>query len=461
MRSCLFGLLVPFTIACNSILGNGNNYLLTPDGGAGTSGLSGAGTAGSGSASAGSSNAGSGDSSSESGAAGLGGTVASAGAGGTAGGSPPACSSGDTRCSMLVPETCVDGQWEDAAACAGGCVAGACTPCEPGAKNCSDATAQSCDETGNWVNEQVCSICTDGVCSGSCTPGNLQCAANNVLQKCDGTGTWVTDQTCPFVCVSSTTPASCGGKCKPNTTQCADVYTPQTCDGTGNWQTVACSFACSASTHLCTGVCRPNATEACGACGDGTATCGQTGQWGSCQGGTSPGTYYRDSDGDGYGNPNAAVSNCGLPAGYTTNASDCCDSDVRAFPGQSAWFTVVNGCNSWDYNCSGGNETEYAPLVAPASGSESCTAACGAAPFAFPCWATNQDAVAENQISQGSCQGTVPMVLCSGQAGGACGGSVDIVPISWCPAGGNDCCANGCCEPTNGLTRNTIAQGCH
>jgi hypothetical protein len=35
------------------------------------------------------------------------------------------------------------------------------------------------------------------------------------------------------------------------------------------------------------------------------------------------------------------------------------------------------------------------------------------------------------------------------------------VPISWCPAGGNDCCANGCCEPTNGLTRNTIAQGCH
>ncbi len=71
--------------------------------------------------------------------------------------------------------------------------------------------------------------------------------------------------------------------------------------------------------------------------------------WGSSTppGGVTPGTdcndanaainpatvWYRDLDGDGFGNPNSTQASCTQPAGYVSNNTDCDDSSATTFPG--------------------------------------------------------------------------------------------------------------------------------
>lgn len=61
----------------------------------------------------------------------------------------------------------------------------------------------------------------------------------------------------------------------------------------------------------------------------------------------TPQTFYEDSDGDGYGNPAATVSECTAPVGYVANPDDCDDTDPAVNPGE----TEV--CNGIDDNCDG------------------------------------------------------------------------------------------------------------
>lgn len=60
-------------------------------------------------------------------------------------------------------------------------------------------------------------------------------------------------------------------------------------------------------------------------------------------------TWYRDADGDGYGNPNPALTtqNCLQPAGYVANASDCNDANAGIRPG------AAEVCNEVDDDCDG------------------------------------------------------------------------------------------------------------
>jgi hypothetical protein len=44
-------------------------------------------------------------------------------------------------------------------------------------------------------------------------------------------------------------------------------------------------------------------------------------------------TYYRDDDGDGYGHAANGLSRCEQPSGYVLNASDCNDADSSIHPG--------------------------------------------------------------------------------------------------------------------------------
>ena len=73
--------------------------------------------------------------------------------------------------------------------------------------------------------------------------------------------------------------------------------------------------------------------------------------------------FYRDADGDGYGDSATLKTVCGAspaaPSGYVANKNDCCDSDAKAKPGQSAYFTTANGCGSFDYDCSGGSDAQF------------------------------------------------------------------------------------------------------
>ena len=97
---------------------------------------------------------------------------------------------------------------------------------------------------------------------------------------------------------------------------------------------------------------------------------------GSCR------TFYVDQDGDGYGTSSALglcdeVSSA-PPPGYSTVAGDCCDSDRLANPGVAAstWFDYEDACGSFDFNCDGIVQQEYACSFRSGSPPVSCGAAC-------------------------------------------------------------------------------------
>jgi PKD repeat protein len=84
----------------------------------------------------------------------------------------------------------------------------------------------------------------------------------------------------------------------------------------------------------------PGATEICNAADE------------NCNGlideGIATNLYYADIDGDGFGNPNASVSNCAQPVGYISNNTDCSDNAAAVNP------IAVELCNNnIDDNCNG------------------------------------------------------------------------------------------------------------
>jgi hypothetical protein len=69
--------------------------------------------------------------------------------------------------------------------------------------------------------------------------------------------------------------------------------------------------------------------------------------------------YYRDYDGDGYGNPTDSRCYCETDGYYTSaNDSDCYDYNGSANPAQAGYFSASRGDGSYDYNCDG-SETRY------------------------------------------------------------------------------------------------------
>jgi hypothetical protein len=63
--------------------------------------------------------------------------------------------------------------------------------------------------------------------------------------------------------------------------------------------------------------------------------------------GTGSTVYYRDADGDSFGDPATTVTSCAVPSGYTTNFTDCNDASAISYPG------ATETCDGLDNNCDG------------------------------------------------------------------------------------------------------------
>jgi hypothetical protein len=175
------------------------------------------------------------------------------------------CSAGSAVCSgdqiqqcALQASGCYD--YAAAASCANGnvCRSNACVPppCTPGDTRCSGNAIQSCNSSGTWVTQQVCSqacdtttkLCVD---TTTCTASTWRCAGN-VVEQCNATGTaWLSTTSCAGSCSGG----ACTGTCTAGQTQC-NGNVPQTCNsaGTGYTQGTACSTFCSQGSCANTGL---------------------------------------------------------------------------------------------------------------------------------------------------------------------------------------------------------------
>jgi hypothetical protein len=140
--------------------------------------------------------------------------------------------------------------------------------------------------------------CTDGACTGGCTPGASRCNGN-ILQTCGADGL-PADQVCPYVCLDGQggAPSACAGVCVPGTSACDASGSAETCSATGDWMVSPCPFLCTDG--RCTGSCKPGDLRC-----DGTTPerCGDDGAWksgtacpvvcsgGECTDGCTPGAH--------------------------------------------------------------------------------------------------------------------------------------------------------------------------
>lgn len=89
--------------------------------------------------------------------------------------------------------------------------------------------------------------------------------------------------------------------------------------------------------------------------------------------------YYRDADGDGFGNPNLSIKDCSIPSGYVTNNTDCNDVLATVNP-NTIWYKDADNDGYTDSVSSIGciALSGYKLITALASTAKDCNDAVGA-----------------------------------------------------------------------------------
>jgi hypothetical protein len=236
-------------------------------------------------------------------------------------------------------------------------------------------------EAGPPINFPEGGVTTDDTkCAGACngqgacaypdktqTCGTLFCntTSQEARLACDGTGH------CGAVDLQDCVDYACKGTaCGTSCSQVSDCLSTAYCNTAGSTPVcvpqlgngVGCSLDSQCQSGFCVGgVCCESACDVPG------GTCTQAGSVGQCKcsvtcgDGGSCQLFYRDADGDGYGNYlSTAQTQVGCsgspPAGYVADHTDCNDNDANVFPGQTAYFGTASAgtpLSGYDYNCDG------------------------------------------------------------------------------------------------------------
>lgn len=272
-------------------------------------------------------------------------------------------------------ETCDDGKnGDDADGCTDECKA-TCTvdadcddgnPCN-GKESCSEK--HTC-ELGQAVNCDDGNACT----ADSCVMANGSCAHEALDDGATcGSGKICLSVSCKTsVCGDRYVDTALGEECDDgkdgdNADGCKDdcKFTCKTnadCNDTNACTTDTCNTA----THTCTN------TDISSTCNDGDECTTD-----SCNPGSGCVNAFIDADGDGY-----SPKTCKVGGAHSGKGNDCNDSEPKAFPGQTAWFSGQAIGGGWDYNCSQKTESQY-PVVSqcgnsvPISGWSGSVPGCG------------------------------------------------------------------------------------
>ena len=225
------------------------------------------------------------------------------------GGVPQTCVAGDP-----VPETCngldddCDGQTDE------GAIGSTWYRDADGDTYGNSAIAvQACSQPAGYVSDST--DCNDG--NASVKPGATE-ICNGLDDNCDGQTDEGVKNTY-YVDADGDTYGDPNNTVKACTTGPGVVNNSLDCDDT------------NAAVH-------PGATEACNGIDD------------NCDGQTDEGlktTFYRDGDGDNYGDAATATQACTQPTGYAIISGDCDDSNASVNPG------AKEVCNGIDDNCNG------------------------------------------------------------------------------------------------------------
>jgi hypothetical protein len=222
---------------------------------------------------------------------------------------------------------------------AGSCYAGcsgqsACTNYCKSGNYCNGTACVAKKGTGNTcgsICECSSNFCVDGYCCNSaCTGGCEACNRSGSLGTCSNhTG--------------GTDPENACGQYQ--------------CNGSG-----ACHASCSA---ICSTFCKSTAHCTAGACVADWADTHPCSTACECTSAVCN-PYYYDNDGDGFG-AGAASYFCGStgPTNYRSQNGDCCETDNRAFPGTTAWYSSTRtGCGGYDFDCDTVEEERYTTVNA-------------------------------------------------------------------------------------------------